>query len=85
MFYPSYQNGGKHREASRREKMPQESIAHLFKFGLSPSIKVSFYLVQRKPFRNDIKILFYFILKALFVLKIFKFLSSHFGHVEETT
>ena len=27
---------------------------------------------------------FYFILKALFVLKIFKFLSWHFGHVEET-
>ena len=26
---------------------------------------------------------FYFILKALFVLKIFKFLSGHFGHVEE--
>ena len=27
---------------------------------------------------------FYFILKALFVLKIFKFLSWHFGQVEET-
>ena len=27
---------------------------------------------------------FYFILKALFVLKIFKSLSWHFGHVEET-
>ena len=26
---------------------------------------------------------FYFILKALFVLKILKFLSGHFGHVEE--
>ena len=26
---------------------------------------------------------FYFTLKALFVLKIFKFLSSHFGHVEK--
>ena len=26
---------------------------------------------------------FYFILKALFVLKITKFLSLHFGHVEE--
>ena len=26
---------------------------------------------------------FYFILKALFILKIFKFLSGHFGHVEE--
>ena len=27
---------------------------------------------------------FYSILKALFILKIFKFLSSHFGDVEET-
>ena len=27
---------------------------------------------------------FYFILKALFVLKIFKFLSRLFGHVEKT-
>ena len=27
---------------------------------------------------------FYLILKALFVLKIFKFLSWHFGHAEET-
>ena len=27
---------------------------------------------------------FYFILKALFVLKILKFLSRRFGHVEET-
>ena len=26
---------------------------------------------------------FYFILKAIFVLKIFKFLSWYFGHVEE--
>ena len=27
---------------------------------------------------------FYFILKALFILKILKFLYWHFGHVEET-
>ena len=27
---------------------------------------------------------FYFILKALFILKIFTFMSWHFGHVEET-
>ena len=30
------------------------------------------------------EIAFYFILKALFFLKIFKFLYWHFGHVEET-
>ena len=33
-----------------------------------------------KPFRND----FYSTLKALFVLKIVKFLSWLFGHVEKT-
>ena len=27
---------------------------------------------------------FYFILKAVFVLKIFKFLSSRFGHIDKT-
>ena len=53
------------------------------KVGLSPSKKISFYLLQWKPFKND-ENSFYFILKALFVLKIFKFLSWHFGHVEET-
>ena len=30
------------------------------------------------------KNVFYFALKALFVLKIFKFLSQHFDHVGET-
>ena len=30
------------------------------------------------------KNVFYFILKALFVLKIFRILSWHFGHVENT-
>ena len=36
---------------------------------------------------NPLKIMknaFYFTLKTLFVLKIFKFLSGDFGHVEET-
>ena len=37
--------------------------------------------------KNDEKMMknaFYFILKAAFVLKIFKFLSCVFGHVEKT-
>ena len=34
------------------------------------------------PFKNDKNA--YFTLKALFVLKIFKFLSWLFGHVEKT-
>ena len=37
-----------------------------------------------KPLKIDAKIYFYFILKYLFVLKIFKFLSWLFGHVEKT-
>ena len=45
--------------------------------------KISFYLLQLKPSKM-MKNAFYFILKALFVLKIFKFLSWHSGHVEET-
>ena len=35
-------------------------------------------------FRKMIKNAFYFILKALFILKIFKFLSRLFGHIEKT-
>ena len=35
-----------------------------------------------KPFEM-VKNAFYFILKALFVLKVFKFLSWVFGHVEK--
>ena len=35
-----------------------------------------------KPLKM-MKYAFYFILKALFVLKIFKFLSSLFGHLEK--
>ena len=53
------------------------------KDGLSPSKKIPFYALQWKPFKM-MKMLFIIILKALFVLKIFKFLSWHFGHVEET-
>ena len=41
------------------------------------------YLLQWKPFKNDKKS-FYFILKALFFLKIFKVLYWLFGHVEKT-
>ena len=35
-----------------------------------------------KPFKND-ENAFYFMLKALFILKIFTFLSWHFGYVEK--
>ena len=57
---------------------PTEKV---FTVGLSPSKKVLFCVSDSpsKMMKND----FYFILKALFVLKIFKFLSLLFGHVEK--
>ena len=55
----------------------------MIKVGLSPSKKNLCYLLHWKPFKNDEKY-FYFILKAFFVLQIFKFLSWLFGHVGKT-
>ena len=59
-------------------------VIQTLKVGLSPSGKkciLCFIESPLKVMRNT----FYFILKALFVLKIFKFLSWLFGHVEKTT
>ena len=53
------------------------------KVGLSTSEKFFCYLLDRKPLKM-MKNAFYFILKALFVLKIFKFLSRLFSHVGKT-
>ena len=50
------------------------------KVGLSPYKNFCFNDSPSKLMKNA----FYFILKALFVLKIFKFLSWLFGHVEKT-
>ena len=46
--------------------------------------KKLFHLLQWKPFQNHRKYIWFF-RKTLFVLKIFKFLSWLFGHVEKTT
>ena len=54
----------------------------VLKVGLSPSHKICFICFNESPY-ND-KTFFYFILKVLFVLKIFRFLSWLFGHVENT-
>ena len=43
-----------------------------------------FDLLYWKPFKNDQKCFFYFILEAQFILKMFKFLSWLFGHVGKT-
>ena len=50
----------------------------------SPSNKILFIWFNESPLKM-MKNAFYFILKALFVLEIFKFLSWRFGHVEKTT
>ena len=66
-------------------KLLQSTASHVLKARLSPSKKL-FYLLQEKPFKNDEKMknVFCFILKALFVLQIFKFLFWIFGDVEKT-
>ena len=54
-----------------------------FKVGLSPSQKNIFICFIESPLKM-IKNAFYFILKALFVPKIFKFLSGLFDHAGKT-
>ena len=56
-------------------------MLYSIKVGLSPSKKICFNDSPSKMMKNA----FYFILKALFVLKIFRFLSWPFGHVGKTT
>ena len=60
-------------------------VGEFIKAGLSPTQKKKDWvtrLIDRtlKMMKNA----FYFILEALFVLKIFKFLSRLFGHLEKT-
>ena len=57
-------------------------IKNCVKVGLSPSQKSLLYLLQWKSFKNDEKCSC-FILKALFVLRIFKFLPWSFCHLEK--
>ena len=53
-----------------------------FKVGVSPSEKMCVVCFIESPLKV-MKSAFYFILKALFVFKIFRFLSRLFGHVEK--
>ena len=55
----------------------------LFKVRLPPSEKNYMVCFIESPLEM-MKNVFYFILKALFILKMFKFLSWLFGHEEET-
>ena len=56
-----------------------------FKVGLSPSKKKFFFICVTESPLKMMKNAFYFILKALFILKIFQFLSWLFGHIEKKT
>ena len=47
-------------------------------------VKRNFFIYSNASPSKMMKNAFYFILKALFILKIFKFLSWIFGHVEQT-
>ena len=51
--------------------------------GLSPPKQIALFVSIESPLKMR-KNTFYFILKAFFVLKIFKFLSWVFDHVEKT-
>ena len=53
------------------------------KVGLSPSEKTCLICFNESPLKI-MENTFYFILKALFVFKIFKFLPWRFGHVEKS-
>ena len=54
-----------------------------FKVGLSPTKNICVICLIESPLIL-MKNAFYFILKALFVLNLFKFLSRLFGHVGKT-
>ena len=54
------------------------------KGGLSPSKKKFVICLIESPLKL-LKNNFYFVLKGFFVLKIFKFLSGHFGHVRKNS
>ena len=58
---------------------------NIFKLKLDSHLpKISFYICFNDSPLKTMKNAFYFILKALSVLEIFKFLSWHFDHVEKT-
>ena len=58
--------------------------AAVFKVGLLPSKKVGFICFNGRPFKM-MENAFYFILKALFLVKIFKFLSKRFWSCRKTS
>ena len=64
-------------------KLILKSMPHFLKVGLSPSKKICVIYLIESPLKL-MKSAFYFIFQALLALKIFKFFSWLFGHVEKT-
>ena len=62
-----------------------DTLPNIFqiKLGLLPSKKICFGYFNESHLKM-MKNVLCFILKALFILKIFKFLSGLFGHIEKT-
>ena len=65
-----------------KKKTANNIIGFSFKVRLSPSKKAGFIFSNGRPL-NMIENAFYFMLKALFVLKIFTFCPDFFGHAEK--
>ena len=80
-FWERYEKSIMIKETYSKAKYKQLGYVEV---GLSTSKKNLFYFLQWKPWWKMMKNVFYFILKALFVLKIFKFLSGLFSHKEKT-
>ena len=67
------------RERKELFRWNKKHFSYLFKYTLS---RLKQFLVTHSPFKM-MKNAFYFTLEALFILKIFKFLSWFFGHIEK--
>ena len=65
------------------EKVYQRLLTCFVKVRLSPFKKICVICLIESPLEM-MKNAFCFILKAFFVLKIFKFLPRHFGHIGKT-
>ena len=62
---------------------PYGMVIQTLKVGLIPSENIWMVCFIESPLKM-MKNAFYFTIKAIFILKIFKFLSWLFGHVEKT-
>ena len=87
MYFPRQ---GKHSIVNKYITMAPFCLSYLNPLTFASFLKSDSHLPKKfificfnKSLLKMVKNAFYFILKVLFVFKIFKFLSWHFGHVEE--